>query len=186
MARVREEAILRDALFQELRDGLDPSPEELERHYEQTRNRYLERQIELLGRNFANRDEAAEFETEIGLNGRLGPNVAYAIGPAAVAQLPRELLPEVLRLKDPGDRVVVETDEGWVLVELVTVHPAVVQPLDAVRDRVEASWRTLRAQEAFRRLLAELEAATEVERYEDAAANASIWNAEGKSSALDR
>jgi len=174
-ARAREETALRDALFRGLREGLDPSPAALEEHYAQTQNRYLERQVELLGRTFPSREAAEAFEVELGPSGRLDPGSADLIGPAAIRDLPRGNLPEALALREPGDRVLVGTEGSWTLVELVAVHPARVQPFEDVRDRVEQSWRTLRAQEAFQSLLAELEAASEIEIDEATILDESIW-----------
>jgi hypothetical protein len=58
------------------------------------------------------------------------------------------------------------------------VLPAATLPFEAVRDRVEASWRTLEGQRAFAKLLAELRAKADTEIDEAALANDALWQAE--------
>jgi hypothetical protein len=67
--------------------------------------------------------------------------------------------------------------EGFGVVELVEVLPAVPQPFEAVRDRVEESWRTLEGQRAFARLIAELREKADIEIDEAALANDALWRA---------
>ena len=51
------------------------------------------------------------------------------------------------------------------------------QPFEAVRDRVEESWRTLEAQRAFAKLLAELREKADIEIDEAALADDALWQA---------
>jgi len=147
--REREEARLRDALFEEIRGGLVLSEEEVRAHYEANRVRYTERRVRLRRQGFASEAEARAAEVALGAGGRLDPEQAEEIGPLASAALASEIGPEALGLAAPGDRVRVSRDGRPALVELVEILPAEPQPLEAVRGRVERSLRALRAQRAF-------------------------------------
>jgi hypothetical protein len=157
-AELREQSLLRDALFRQIRDGLEVSEADLQEHYEKTKRRYFERQLRLRRVPFGSQPEA-EAATDLPSEG------SEEIGPAAIPRLPRSVLPEVFQLKQPGDRVVAEHEGTWAVVELVEVLPAVPLPLEKVRDRVETSLRTLRAQAQMTELLARLreEAGVEID-----------------------
>jgi hypothetical protein len=58
------------------------------------------------------------------------------------------------------------------------VLPAVTLPFEAVRSRVEESWRTLEGQRAFAKLLSELREKADIEIDEAALANDALWEAE--------
>jgi len=165
-ARAREEALLAQALFEAVRDGVQLSEAELRAHYAKHRVRYTQRQIHLRRQRYAT-EAAARAAAAAGGAGELAepldPTRAEAIGPAPVAELPREILPEALRLRSPGERVVVADGDGWWVVELVEVLPAVPRLFGAVRDEVERSLRTVRAQAAYGELLEGLRARAEVE-----------------------
>lgn len=167
-----EEAALRDVLFEAVRTDLELPEEEVRGHYEATKARYLVRQIRLRRQGFESEAEARAAEAGLGPAGRLDPTAAEEIGPAEPASLPRDVLPEALRLKAPGDRVVVGREGAWAIVELVEVLPGVARPFEAVRERVEASLRSVRAEEEYRRLLDRLRAETEIEIDETALAEA--------------
>ncbi len=174
-ARAREEALLRDRLFRQIRDGLEIPEAELWEHYEQTKSRYFERQLHLRRADFPSREDAEAAEAALGAEGRLDPEASEEIGPAPLAELPRDLLSEALRLKAPGERALVEGKGSWSLVELVELLPAVPKPFEEVGERVDKSLRTLRGQEAFRRLLDELRADVEIEIHDDVLADDSLW-----------
>ena len=175
-ARARQEALLRDALYARIREELALSEAELREHYEETRSRFLERQVRLRRRVFPDRAAAEAADAALGLAGRLDPTGREALGPAPVRALPPEVLPEALELQAPGDRVVVDAADGTAaVVELVEVLPAEAPAFEAVRERVEASLRTLRAQAAMRELLAERRAAASVGIDEAVLADAEAW-----------
>jgi len=177
-ARARREALLRDALYARIREELVLSEAELRAHYARIRSRFLERQVRLRRRSFPDRAAAEAADAALGPEGRLDPRASETLGPAPVRALPPEVLPEALGLEAVGDRVVVDAAEGTaVLVELVEVLPAEAPPPEAVRERVEASLRTLRAQEAMRELLAERRAAASVEIDEGVLADEEAWRA---------
>jgi len=184
-ARARREALLRDALYARIREALVLSEAELRAHYAKIRSRFLERQVRLRRRGFPDRAAAEAAHAASRPEGRLDPGASEALGPAAVRALPAEMLPEVLELEAPGDRVVVDAAEGTAaLVELVEVLPAEAPAFEAVRERVEASLRTLRAQEAMRELLAERRAAASVEIDEAALADAEAWRAAAEAKSM--
>lgn len=159
----REEEALRDALFASARDAIVLSDEELRAHYEKTKLRFAERRWRLLRQRFASDAEARAADAELGADGRLDAARSEAIGPATAAEVAAATSPEVLRLQRPGQRATVAHDGGYELVELVEILPAEPKPFDAVRAQVEASLRTLRAQEMFRAEIDRLRAAAKIE-----------------------
>jgi len=154
----REEALLRDALYEALRDELVLSEDELRAHYEKTRVRYTEQRYHLRTLAFPSAAEARAADARLGKEGRLDPAVAAEREPAPVAALPGELAPEALRLHAPGQRIVAVRDGGATLVELVEILRGEPRSFEAVRSEVEKSLRTIRAQEAFRSEVARLRA----------------------------
>lgn len=169
-----EEALLRDALFEAVRADLELTEEEIRAHHEATQARYFVRQIRLRRQRFETEAQARAAEAALGSAGRLDPASSEAIGPAGPASLPREVLPDALRLKTPGERVVVGKG-SWAIVELVEVMPAVPQPVEAVRERVEESLRRVRAEAEYRGLLERLRAEAEIEVDEAALAGATSF-----------
>ena len=149
-SRQREEELLRDALFAEIRNGLVLSEEDLQAHYEQTRVRYTERRVRLRRQRFASQAEARAADEALGPEGRLDPALAEELDPLPSAALPGEVGPEALALTTPGERVLVAEGDGGALVELVEVQPAEPRSFESVRPQVEKSLRALRAQQAFR------------------------------------
>lgn len=174
-AAKREENTLRNALSETIREGIELTEEELQQHYEETEARYFERQIHLRRLGFDSEEAARAEDAALGPAGRLDPGASEDLGPAALRDLPRSVLPEALRLKTPGERVVIGKEGEWALVELVEVLPAVPQSFEQVRDRVEASLRTLRAQAALRELVERLRAETDIEIDESVLADESLW-----------
>jgi hypothetical protein len=178
-AMQREEDALRNALFESLRDEIALTEEELQQHYQDTEARYSERQIHLRRAVFDSKEAAEAADAALGPAGRLDPESSEDVGPAIPRDLPRSILPEALHLRMPGERVVVGRGEGWSLVELVEILAAVPRPFEEVRDRVEASLRRMKAQQAFGRLLERLRAEAEVEIEEGVLADDALWRTEG-------
>ena len=185
-----------DALFQRLRDGLSISEDELRAHYEETRWRYLARQVRLRRQVYAIGTPAAQpapahtaeaAETAEASVRRLDPRHSEVIGPAPLSDLPRSLLPEVLELQTVGERIVIErADEGGggggaTLVELVEILPAKPLSFERVREQVEASLRTLRGQQAMRTRLADLRAASAITIEEATLTDDGLWETAGAS-----
>ncbi len=142
----QEEAVLRNALFNSIRLGLQVSEEDLRAQYEKTKDRYLERQWSLRTQSFASEDEARAAEAKLGANGRLDPKQSEAPGPLPAEKLKGPVLVILHELKQPGDRKVVALDR-WTIVELVEYLPAAQIPFEAVRDKVELNLRAIRAEE---------------------------------------
>jgi len=155
-ARREQAEILRRALFEATGAESKISEEELLAHYQETKSRYQERQFHFLQERFATRDEANAKNDALGEKGRLDPATAEEVGPAASNNLPRELVPRVLRLRRPGDRVVVGQGDDWRLVELLELLPSEPRAFKDVRTDVERSLRILKAQASFEALLARL------------------------------
>lgn len=162
-ARRDEEQILREALHRDLLAEASISEADLQRHYLETSSRYLERRYRFRRLAFSSESEARGLDATLGASGRLDVSRAEEIGPVVANALPRDMLPDALRLRTPGARVVMAGDPGWQVVELVEVLPGAPQPLDAVRERVEESLRQRLAQQAFEAMLVRLRAESVVE-----------------------
>jgi hypothetical protein len=175
-ARAKEEAVLRNALLQSLRDGLEISEADLRAHYEKTQSRYFERQIKLRREVFPSKAEAEAAMARLGPEARLDPTKSEAIGPAPMQDLPKTVLPEAYRLRKAGDRVLVEKEGRFAILELAEVLPAVPLPFEAVRDRVKKSLRTLLASEAYRALLKKRRVEAKIEIDRNVLADDSLWN----------
>jgi hypothetical protein len=151
-AAKREEEILRDALFQNLVESIQPSEEALRDHYEKTKVRYTQRRVRLR-RYPMESAQAAAAALETGSLAR-EPEI---IGPAPVAELPQAVLPEATRLGNVGGRLVAgNASEGWSVIELVEVLPAAQRSFEEVRSEVEAAVRLREADREFRELLLSL------------------------------
>jgi len=175
-AEVQEQALLRDALFASIRDGLEPTEADLRSHYATTKLRYAEREVTLRWWSFDSQRAARSAVEKSGAVERRDAASAEAIGPTLPRSLPAKVVPEVFHLTKVGDRLVAGSEsEGFGVVELVEVLPAVGQPFEAVRDRVEESWRTLEGQRAFAKLMAALREKADIEIDEAALANDALW-----------
>ncbi|HEU4429359.1 MAG TPA: peptidylprolyl isomerase [Myxococcota bacterium] len=180
-AAAQEEALLRDALFESIRDALAPTEADLRRHYEANKLRYAEREVTLRWWPLGRQEAASAASTKSVPKVVLDAAEAETIGPISLRALPAKVVPEVFHLTKPGDRLAAGSEsEGFGVVELVEVLPAVPQPLEAVRDRVEESWRTLEGQRAFAKLMAELREKADVEIDESALANDALWTQPAK------
>jgi hypothetical protein len=162
-AVAREEALLRDALFASTRDALAVSDEDLRAHFEKTKVRYTERRLRLRRAAFASEDAARAADAQLGPSERLDAVSSEEIGPAAVSALPQTVLPEALRLREPGERLIVLRDGAAALVELVEMLPAEARPFEAVRPQVERELRAQRAAADFQQLLGGLRAQARIE-----------------------
>ena len=177
-AAVQEQALLRDALFASIRDGLEPTEADLRSHYATTKLRYAEREVTLRWWSFDSQRAARSAVEKSGAVERRDAASAETIGPRLPRSLPAKVVPEVFHLTKVGDRLAAGSEaEGFGVVELVEVLPAVAQPFEAVRDRVEESWRTLEGQRAFAKLLAELREKADIEIDEVALADDALWQA---------
>ena len=174
-AQAAEETLLRDRLYASVRDGLEIPAQDLEARYQQTRGRYFERRLHLRRKSYASQAEAEAAAAALGTAGRLDAASSEAIGPLPVAELPRGVLPEALGLESPGERLLVEEAGTWSLVELVEILPAVPKPYADVQEKVDSDLRTLRGQEAFAALLAQLRAGARVEIDEAVLADEAVW-----------
>lgn len=173
----REEARLRDALYRRIRDGLELSEAELRAHYEKTRGRFVERQVRLRRQAFPDRAAAEAAAAALGADGRLDPAESETLPAVALRDLPVGVMPEALELREVGDRTIRAHSEGAVILELVEILRAEPVSFAAARERVEASLRTLRAQEALASLLRERRAEADVQIDEAALADESLWSA---------
>jgi hypothetical protein len=157
----QEEGVLRSALFNSIRLGLEVSEEDLRAQYEKTKDRYLEREWSLRTQSFASEDEARAADAKLGAHGRLVPEQSEAPGPLPAEKLPGAVLVMLHELVKPGDRKVVALDR-WTIVELVEYLPAAQIPFETVRPKVELNLRAIRAEERLREELDRVETEMEV------------------------
>lgn len=145
----QREALLRNAFFNSIRLAIPLSEEDVVAWYEQTKERYRERQWSLRMQAFPNEDAALAAAAALGPNGRLDPEKSEAPGPLPAEKLPQPVLPILHLLVQPGDRRIVPLD-AWTIVELVEYLPDAQLPLEAVRPKVELSLQATRAEEQMR------------------------------------
>jgi hypothetical protein len=145
-ARRDEGQALREALHRALLAEVSFSESDLQRHHAETKARYFERQYRFRRMVYDTEGAALEAAVALGTAGHLDEQQAESIGPVVANDLPRDILPDALRMRTPGARAVIQGDSRWQLVELVEILPAEPQPFDAVRERVEASLRAQLAQ----------------------------------------
>jgi hypothetical protein len=176
-AAAREEALLRDALYAALQAELKLTDDELRAHYERTRSRYTERRLRLRRMTFPSVEAARAEDARLGSQGRLDPAGSEEIGPAPLAKLTQMLVPGLLRLREPGQRVVVERPDQIALLELVEVLPPEPLPFEEVREQVEQELRAQRSGEAFGKLIEELRAKAKIEVDQAALHDAAAWQA---------
>jgi len=162
-AKAKEESALRDALFARMKGDLKLSDQELRDFYEKTKVQFTARELHLRRATFASQADAEAAFAKLTPQGHLDPKSSEELGPAPIDKLPLTVLPEALQLRQPGDRLTVRRGEEASIVELVEILPAVPRPFEEVRERVEQSLRTLRAQELFAQEVARLRAEAKVE-----------------------
>lgn len=171
-ARVEEDSLLAQALFETERAGLSPSEDELRAHYEATRNRYLVQKMALRRVVFDSKEKAEAADRALGPDGHLDPAAAEEISATEIQRLPAAVLPEATYLRQPGQRVVAgKEEEGWSLVELVDHVPADPAPFQDVRERVRDDFTALRAIERVSAQVEELRAQAKLEIDETALRN---------------
>ena len=171
-AAAREEALLAHALHVALAEQIEVSDDELRAHYEKTRARFSERRVRLRRKTFESADAARAEDARLGSEGRLDAESSEEIGPASMQELLQRGILGVMRLREPGQRVVIEREGAPALLELVEVLPPEPPPFEAVRAQLESELRAQRAAEAFSKLGDELRAAAKIEIDEAAIAKA--------------
>ena len=162
-AAAREDALLSGALPAALAQQQSISEEELRAHYERTKDRYTQPRLRLRRVAFPSAEEARAEDDRLGPDGRLDPAASEEIGPASREQLMRMQLFGLMRLQQPGQRIVVEREGSFALIELVEQLPPAPPPFEEVRERLESELRSQKAAEAFAKLSQELRAAARLE-----------------------
>lgn len=171
-AAAREEALLVNALQGALAEQVAVSDEELIAHYEKTKARFAVQRVRLLRKTFDSIEAARAEDARLGSEGRLDAESSEEIGPASMQELLQRGILGVMRLREPGQRVVIEREDAPALLELVEVLPAEPPPFEAVREQLEIELRAQRAAEAFSKLGDELRGAAKIEIDEAAIAKA--------------
>lgn len=163
-ARIEEDSLLAQVLFEAERAAIEPTDEELRAHYEETKSRYLVRKMVLRRIAYASREDAEAADRTLGPDGRLDPAHAEDIAATEIQKLPISVLPEATFLRRPGDRAVAgKAEEGFSLVELVDDVAAEARPFEQVRERVREDLRIQRALARIEALVEERRKTAEVE-----------------------
>ncbi len=174
-AAAHEEALLRDALQSSLQEQVTTTEDELRARYEQTQARYSERRLRLRRVAFPSAEAARSEDARLGVDGRLDPAASEEIGPAPVQKLMQMRVPGVMRLSEPGQRIVVEREGEFAIVELVEVLPPAPPPFEEARAQVESELRSQKAGEAFAKLVEDLRAAARIEIDEAVLKDDAAW-----------
>jgi len=185
-AAAREEALLRDALQASLATQIAVTEDELRARYQQTQARYIERRLRLRRAAFDSAEAARSEDQRLGAEGRLDPATSEEIGPAPVQKLMQMRVPGLMRLREPGQRIVVEREGDFALVELVEVLPPAPPPFEEVREQLESELRAQKAGEAFAKLAQELRAAARIEIDESVLKDDAAWQPPAGEAALLR
>lgn len=162
-AAAREEALLTGALQAALGKEQSIGEEELRARYERTKERYTEPRLRLRRVKFPSAEAARAEDERLGPDGRLDPAASEEIGPASREELMRMQLFGLMRLQQPGQRVVVERGGDFALLELVEVMPPAPPPFEEVRERIESELRAQKGAEAFAKLSQDLRAKAHLE-----------------------
>ena len=162
-AAAREDALLRDALQAALDAQQTVSEEELRQHYEQMPARFAEPQLRLRLVAFPSAEAAQAEDERLGADGRLDPATSEEIGPATVEELMQRRMFGTMRLREPGQRIVVPREGDFALLELEERLPPTPLPFEKVREQIENQVRSQHAGEAFAKLVEELRAKARVE-----------------------
>ncbi len=147
----------------------------LRARYEQTQARYTERRLRLRRAAFPSAEAARAEDERLGADGRLDPASSEENGPAPVQKLMQLQMPGVMRLQEPGQRIVVEREGSFALVELAEVMPPAPLPFEEVREQLESELRAQKAAEAFAKLAQELRAAARLEIDEAVLKDEAAW-----------
>ncbi|HEX5051448.1 MAG TPA: hypothetical protein VFZ65_06720, partial [Planctomycetota bacterium] len=127
-AAAREESLLRDALVASLDADVAVSEEELRAQYEKAPMRFMEPQLHLRRAVFPTADAAQAENARLGADGRLDPAASEEIGPAPVEELMQQGIMGMMRLQQPGERIVVPREGHFELIELIERLPPAPLP----------------------------------------------------------
>jgi hypothetical protein len=162
-AAAREETLLRDALVASLDADVAVSEEELRAQYEKAPMRFMEPQLHLRRAAFPTAEAAQAENARLGADGRLDPAASEELGPAPVEELMQQGIMGMMRLQEPGERIVVPREGHYELIELIERLPPAPLPFEKVRPQLEVQLRSQRAGEAFAKLVEELRAKAKLE-----------------------
>lgn len=179
-ASAREDAVLRNALQTALEADISVSEDELRAYYEQAKVRFSEPRLRLRRVVFPSAEAARAEDERLGADGRLDPATSEEIGPTPVEKLMRTGTPGLMRLHEPGQRIVVEREGGFALVELVERLAPAPLPFEEVREQIETQLRSQRAGEAFAKRVEELRAEARLEIDEAALQDDAAWPKPGE------
>lgn len=174
-AAAREEGLLRDALQASLESQISVTEDELRARYEQTKARFTERRLRLRRAVFPTAEAARAEDQKLGADGRLDPASSEEIGPLPVQKLFQAQWFGAMRLREPGQRVVVDREGKFALVELEEVLPPAPLPFEEVREQLEHEVRSQRGGEALAKLAQELRAAAHLEVDEAVLEDDAAW-----------
>jgi hypothetical protein len=158
----RELEILRAALRERIVGDVEISEAELRRAYEVEERSFRDRQLRLREWSFESEQQARAALEGAGEEGALDSGEAVEVGPLSFRNPSRRYALAMGRLLIPGERVMIEADGKWLVVELVEIDTDTKLPFEEVRERLLRRLRVERAEEAFAARLRELRASADV------------------------
>lgn len=174
-AEIRERRILRDVLLDVFASEVEIDERQLRADFEQRHAGTRHRHVTLRALPFPSREAAESANAALGDSGRLDPARSQQIGPVLVRKLSPDLRDAARRVRDVGERAVVEIDGAWSLVELVDQQVGETLSFEDAREAVERNLRRRLAEERLEQELARMRDRADVRIDSGALANDRLW-----------
>jgi len=173
--RRREQEILRAALARQIVGDVEISEAELRRAYEQDERSYRDRQLRLREWSFESKQQARSALEGTGEAGALDPGEAVEVGPLSFRNPSRRYARAMGRLRTPGERVVIEAEGKWLVVELAEIETDAKLPFEEVREQLLRRLQGKRAEQLFEQQLRELRASADVRIDQAVLSDEELW-----------
>jgi hypothetical protein len=171
----RELGILRAELKKEIVQEVEISEQELRRAYEEDERSYLERQLRLRRWSFESEEQARGALEGVEGADPLDPAQAMEEGPISLRSPPPSYGREMGRLRRPGERVVIQTEREWLVLELAGFVDDAKTPFEVVRDHLQRRLQRDRAEKVFEEYLRELRADADVRIDQSVVSDEELW-----------
>jgi hypothetical protein len=173
--RRREQEILRAALSKQIVGDVEISEAEIRRAYEQDERSYRDRQLRLREWSFESEHQARSALEGTGEAAALDPGEAVEVGPLSFRNPSRRYARAMGRLRIPGERVVIEAEGKWLVVELAEIETDAKLPFEEVRDQLLRRLQRKRAEQLFEQQLRELRASADVRIDRAVLSDEALW-----------
>jgi len=173
--RRRELEILRAALKQEIVQDVEISEQELRQAYEEDERSYLERQLRFRRWSFESEEQARGALEGVEGADALDPAQATEEGPFSLRNPPPSYGRAMGRLRHPGERVVIQAEREWLVLELAGFVNDAKTPFEVVRDHLQRRLQRDRAEKVFEEYLRELRADADVRIDQSVVSDEELW-----------